>query len=228
MNFNESTITDCRERDGRADTERPNEIDSTLEVAKLGRGEGEPLAADTYADYPERSELTNPKNRSFLESLLSHELVQSVEDAATEMAPNRTVRARWNLTLRKAIETYELDLDDYFGGYPDETNRLKELLGFMPSDDMVDATNPLVVSELYVAGLSVAEITDVLSDHTVADAQTVEDTLKRCGLISGATAEEQVSAFEEQDGKLGGTSVATETGESESETRGLTVSANDF
>ncbi|RKS82835.1 hypothetical protein BDK61_2157 [Haloarcula quadrata] len=226
MDFNSDTIENCRERDGRADTEREAEIDEIIQTAELGRGEGEPLAADTYADYPQREELTDPQQKDFLESLLSHELINSIGDAAEECAENPTVKQRWNLTLRKAIETYELNLDNYFGDYPEKVNRLESLLGFMPSDDMIAPSNALVVSELYVAGLSVAEITDVLSDHTVADTQTVEDTLKRCGLISGATAEEQMSAFEEQDGKLGGTSVETETGESE--TRGLTVSTNDF
>ncbi|RLM95815.1 hypothetical protein [Haloarcula sp. Atlit-7R] len=226
MNFNESTITDCRERDGQA-AEREAEIDEIIQTAELGRGEGEPLAAESYSAYPQREELTDPKNRSFLTELLSHELVNSIEDAAEECAENPTVKQRWNITLRKAVEVFGIDLSDYFGDYPDETNRLKELLGFQPPDSMIAPSNVLVVSELYVAGLSVGEIVDVLADHTVADTQSVEDTLKKAGLISGTTTQEQASAFEENDGRIGGTSVETETGETE-ETRGLTVSANDF
>lgn len=226
MKLDRDTLTSCRERSGAAADARPDRIDDALESEKLGYGEGEPLAADSYDSYPSRSELSNPSQGGFLRELLTHPKVNDVGDAVAELtgATDTPTLRDWIRTVESAAEINNLDIDSLTAeGSADEggADPLTVTLGYKPHDSVVSSDSTLLVAELYAEGLSVSEISEILD----TDGPHVRDTLKDVGLIEGKTRAETRSDFAENDARLGGTTIDnTDTGDS----RGLTVNADDY
>lgn len=180
------TVEACRERAGNADSSRPEEIDEALDRPRLGHGEGDPLVGESYSGYPSDRDLTDPKWREFLIELLSHRAVNSWQDASEELSISAG-------SIQNAAEVYGIDADELLGGEEwQPQDQLKSILGHAH----VDGTQSLVVAELYVAGLSVAEIAEV------TEAQNVTDILKNLGLLGGKTTEEGIESFQEREGRL--------------------------
>lgn len=213
------TVEAAQERGGGPAEDRPEGVDDTLNRPELGRGEGNPLVADTYRTYPDAPEqLANPKWGTLVQDLLAHPLVGGYEDGVAELtgANDTSSRKRWRDALEDAADTFGLKAGELFdqgredreGGRED---RLTALLGYEPPADVVGADNPVLVGELYLAGLSVAEVCEVLGDHCegVREGQ-VRDALRTVGFLEGATRDEQRDTFEDNDGRLGGVSVSTE------------------
>lgn len=230
VDLHPDTVEQARERGGDADADRPDSIDAALEAERLGHNDGEPLVGDSYADYPSRDELSNPDRGEFLRDLLSHPKVGGLDDAVEELtgAGDTGTLGDWLATLEAAADAHGLEVDtltakgDQGGG-----DTLTSLLGYRPPSDMVRRNNPVLVAELYILGLSVSEVAATLSKEVEGSVREgrIRDTLKEIGLLKGPTRGEQREAFEEKDGRIGGsTMTTTETGE----TGGLTVSAEDF
>jgi|GEM_PF-6221971 len=230
LDLHPETVEEARDRGGDADADRPDSIDAALESEAVGWQEGETLVGDSYADYPSRDELSNPERGKFLRDLLSHPKVGGLDDAVSELtgANDTGTLGDWLATLEAAADAHGLEVDtltakgDQGGG-----DILTSVLGYRPPTDMVTSNNPVLVSELYVKGLSIGEIADTLTKEVEGGVREgrIRDTLKEIGLLKGPTRDEQREAFEEKDGRIGGaTMTTTETGE----TGGLTVSAEDF
>lgn len=214
--LNAATVEDARDRGGAPAEDRPDRVAKVLEDREtLGYGEGEPLAAERYSDYPDRPEdLSNPKYYPFCEALMSHPLVGSYSDCVEELttATDRASINRWEKALEDAAGAYGLDAPTLFSKGEERRkeepeDRLTELIGFEPPNPSVE--NGLLVATLYAdLGLSCEEIADLCEDHAEGSVRVaaVEDTLRRQGLLEGATREEQADTFEAKDGKLGGTS----------------------
>lgn len=224
------TVEVCRERDGcAAEDDRSEAITEALESPQLGYGEGEPLAADSYAYYPDRAGLSNPDRGDFLCRLLGHDKVGGLDDAVAELcgADDRGTLSDWLATLEAATEVHGLDvasLTSEGGGQGDE-DTLTAVLGYEPPTAVVHRDNPVLIGELYTAGLSVTEIADTLGpkvEGAVSEGH-VRDTLKTVGLIDGPTRDQQREAFAEKDGRIGGTTI-----DNTDESGGLTIDANDF
>lgn len=218
VDLHPDTVERARERAGGPDDDRPDSIDDVLDRAELGHGEGDPLVegCESYRDYPDTpEELSNPKWVTFLRELFAHSRVNGYDGAVTELtgANDSGIVGRWRDALERAARTFDLDVPTLFDKGAEEREndregRLTTILGYEPPADVVDAENPLVVAELYLAGLSVAEVCDVLADYTegVREGQ-VRDALRTVGFIHGPTRDEQRDTFEENEGRLGGISM---------------------
>jgi len=232
MNFDHDTVEACRERGGEAADERPDRIEEALKTEKVGYGEGEALVGGTYADYASRESLTRPSKGDFVRELLSHPKVGSLDGAVSELTAvgDSAMRSKWRNAVEAAAEVHGLDVDELLAEGEDERaeekDRLTELLGYEPHEAMVESDNPLLIAMLYALGLSVEEVADVLGDSVEGSVREayVRDMLKTVGFLEGRTRDEQREAFSENDAKLGGTTITTET----SESGGLTVNASDF
>jgi len=224
------SVEAARERGGAADPERPESISEALEADQLGYGEGEPLVGDSYADYPSRAELSNPSQGEFLRDLLSHPLVDGLDTAVEELtgAGDTPTLRKWLSTVEAAATAHGLDTDALLAKGEDKgcENRLKALLGYSPPSDVVTANNGVLIAELYRLGLSVSEVSDTLTERVEGSVREghVRDTLKTVGLLEGRTRDEQQTAFEENEGRIGGTTFDN----TDSDTGGLTVSTSDF
>jgi len=228
------TVEAARNRDGAPAEDRPERIADALGGPTVGRGEGDPLAAENYARYPDADNpesLSNPKWSPLLRSLLDHSAVTDFEDAANELAgaeggPNLE---QWTEAIRRAASALQIDppFDDGDGG-DDARDTLTTVLGH-PVPDNAEPTNPILVAECYVAGLSVSEAATVLSEYTDRDIQPmkVRDILKQVDLLPGHEGEGPKTS-EEEDIRLGGTTVKNRDSPSEGESGGLSVNVNDF
>lgn len=230
MNLSEKTVEQCRDRGGDAAEDRDESLEDALTQPQLGFRDGQPLAADSYGQYPERTDLARPEYGDFLERLLGHDMVGDAGDAVAELtgANDRGALTDWVRTVEAAAEAHGLDTDSLFeGGGQEGGSPLTAVVGYEPPADMVESDNPLLIAELYASGLSVEEIADTLSqevDGSVTPA-AVRDSLKDVGLIEGKTRAETMSDFEDNGARLGGASMETvESGDS----RGITVNANDY
>jgi hypothetical protein len=225
------SVEAARDRGGAAAEDRPKAITEAVERAELGYGEGEPLVGESYADYPSRAELSNPDRGEFVRDLLAHPLVDGLDTAVEELtgAGDSPTLRKWLSTVEAATEAHSLDVDTLTakGGDQGGEDRLTSLLGYEPPADVVHRDNPVLVAELYRIGLSVSEVADTLEpkvEGSVTEGH-VRDTLKTVGLLEGRTRDEQQEAFEDKDGRIGGTTFDRSEG---GDSNGLTVNAEDF
>jgi hypothetical protein len=230
LDLHPDTVGEARYRGGDADPDRPEAIDEAINTDKLGYGKGEPLVGESYQDYPNRSELSNPVHGTFLRSLLQHSKVATLADAIAELTGANTTATlqKWLSTVEAAAEAHGLDVDTLLAeGDNEGGDVLEAVLGYEPPEAVVTSDNPLLVASLYNAGLSASEIATLLESKVEGSVSegSVKDSLKETGLLDGRTRDAQVESFEKNDGRLGGTTMTTtETGNS----NGLTVSAEDF
>jgi hypothetical protein len=175
-----------------------------------------PLVGDEYDQYPSKAELAHPQSGAFIIELLSHGLVNSYHDAATELTGATDSHLRkFEGALKKAVNLFGLDADDLFeaGSAPDG-DRLEIILGETPSDHVISSQTPALVGHLYAVGLGVEEIIDVLEDHTGEGVheEKIRNCLKRCALIEGEPSDDAPTSvpLEEKDVRLGGTTIQTE------------------
>jgi len=235
MNFDHETVEEARDRGGEAADERPDRIEEALETEKVGYVEGEALVGD-YQSYPSRESLTRPSKGDFIRELLSHPKVGSLDGAVSELTAvgDSAMRGKWYDALESAAEAHSLDIDTLLEKgveeRGEEKDRLGTLLGYEPHEAMVERDNPLLIAELYALGLSAAEVADVLEDSVDGDVRevSVRDTLKDMALLSGKTRTEQKEAFENNKGRLGGTTIHNKDAVDTGESGGLTVNASDY
>ena len=202
MMLNETTVEGAQQRGGGRKVGRESHIDEILNSDCLGYQSGDPLVGDNYGSYPHFSELSQPQWMSFLRDLFSHQLIKGYEDARKELTSVTadTMVAEWEDNLERAAELFNIDTQALFeqGETPSTDSKLKQILDYEPADSLIDSENPLLVSELYLEGLSVEEISDLLE----GDSGNVRDTLKAVNLLEGTTKQEQRTAFEKNDGHL--------------------------
>ncbi|WP_152421809.1 hypothetical protein [Halorubrum saccharovorum] len=212
MNISKDVVAQCRDRGGDRLEDRDDRIGNTLVEDTLGYQEGSCLVGESYSQYPDREDLANPQHGSFLRELLSHELVGSWSDAVKELTGARTegMLRKWIDSLERASELHGLESQELFANArePPETRKvISEILGYKIPDSIVETNNVLLLSALYVEGLSISEISDVLE----TDETSVSDTLKSVGLLAGATTDESEQSFRRQYGEInrpsGGASV---------------------
>jgi len=204
-------VETARDRDGDRAEDRSERVDELLNADRLGYGEGDPLAADSYANYPdEPTQLSAPKWRDWVEALLSHPAVGSYSDAVAEATPSRdqVSAKRWREAIQNAAGASQLDAGELFDltddGEQDATEDALSALTEQWPDDAVRADNPLVVANLYAGrGLSTAEVADLFD----CSESHVRGVLRDCGLLSEADSE-QVDPKREKDIRLGGTTVS--------------------
>jgi len=206
------TVEQCRDRGGDALEGRDDRIGNTLVEDTVGYQEGFPLIGDSYSDYPDREDLANPQHGEFLETLFSHELVGSYADAVSELtaATSDSLLSDYLQAVESAAELHGLDTDSLFANArepPTTEEAVSSILGYEVDGSMLDSTNTLLLSALYVEGLSVGEISELLERRET----DVEDCLKSVGLLNGRTTDEQETAFREKRGEVnrpsGGVSV---------------------
>jgi hypothetical protein len=197
------TVEGAQSRGGDPATDRPDRIEQALNRPEVGYGEGEPLVANRYSQYPDKPEqLTEPKWGSLVEDLLAHPLVRGYSSAVDELTTAQDgERDKWRESVAAAASAYDLDAPELFerGAGQSREDPLVAILGYQPSEDMTDS--PLLVGELYCLGLGVSEICQVLEDREGAQ---VRDALKDLGLLQGRTQEQE---REDASDRLGGTTM---------------------
>lgn len=224
-------VATARERDGDRVEDRSERVEDLLNGDRLGYGEGDPLAADSYQNYPDNpTQLSAPKWRDWVEGLLSHPTVGSYSDAVAEATPtaDQVSISRWREAIQNATNTAQLDAGELFDLTDDgEQNATEDPLSVLTEawpDDAVRSDNPLVVANLYAGrGCSVGEIArlfDCSEDH-------VRGVLRQCGLLEGAE-NGTVDPTDVKDLRLGGTTVSNLDNEERSSSGGLSVNASDF
>lgn len=188
---------EARERDGDAKEELPQAVREAFEESEeVGLNRGLPLIGDSYDDYPTLDDVVLPESRSFVESLISHEKVHSIEDAVQEVSGG-TSADRWREALQNAIDAFGIDTDGELGGFdvPEVDRTTEGIDGFtttFPDDLPNPETHPLIVSHFYLLGLSVSMISEHLQSETGASVVSERDvwqTLVDCGLVRGTTSE---------------------------------------
>ncbi|WP_193309338.1 hypothetical protein [Halorubrum halophilum] len=206
------TVEQCRGRGGDSAEDRDDSIDTVLVSDTIGYNEGEPLVegVTTHQEYPSRSELADPRTADFLRRLFSHDLIGSIEDATRELTGVRdeSTFRDWVSDLEASAELHGIDTDSLFEDSreePDTKEVVSEVLGYEVGEGMLDSNNPLLLSALYVEGLSVDEIAEVLE----VGQTDVRDRLKSVGLLRGKTTSEQTEAFRENKGRTSYSSSST-------------------
>lgn len=204
MKLDTETIEAARQRGGDADDDRGEEIEELLNTNTLGYRDGDNLVGDSYEDYPDnKADLTNPSGmKEFLESLFSHNLVNSYDDAVIELTGGTADihRRNWKESLKSATRIFDINAEELFQETDDDNdndeNTLTALLEYEVADDVAD---DLLIAELYVsAGLSASEIANVLETKE----KHVMDTLKHVNLVNGKTRKETRDSFDENKGRL--------------------------
>ena len=202
MKLDETTVEGAHQRGGGRKVGRESHIDEVLNSDCLGYQSGQPLVGDNYDSYPHFSELSQPQWMGFLRDLFSHSLITDISDAREELTgvTADTMVSKWEESLEKASDLFNIDTQTLFeqGSTVSTDSKLKQILDYEPADSLIDSENPLLVSELYLEGLSVEEISDLLE----GDSGNVRDTLKAVNLLEGTTKQEQRTAFEKNDGHL--------------------------
>ena len=202
MKLDETTVEGAHQRKGGRKVGRESHIDEVLNSDCLGYQSGQPLVGDNYDSYPHFSDLSQPQWMSFLRSLFSHSLITDISDARKELTgvTGDSMVAEWEESLEKASDLFNIDTQTLFeqGSTVSTDSKLKQILDYEPADSLIDSENPLLVSELYLEGLSVEEIAELLE----GDGAQVRDSLKAVDLLEGDTQEEQTTAFEERNGRL--------------------------
>lgn len=202
MKLDETTVEGAQQRGGGRKVGRESHIDEVLNSDCLGYQSGQPLVGDNYDSYPHFSDLSQPQWMGFLRDLFSHQLIKGYEDARKELTSVTagTMVSEWEDNLEQAAELFNIDTQALFeqGSTVSTDSKLKQILDYEPADSLIDSENPLLVSELYLEGLSVEEIAELLE----GDGAQVRDSLKAVDLLEGDTQEEQTTAFEERNGRL--------------------------
>ena len=224
-------VQTARDREGDPAEDRSERVDELLKADRLGYGEGDPLAADSYANYPdEPTQLSAPKWRDWVEALLSHPAVGSYSDAVQEATPSddQVSVKNWREAIQSAAKASQLDAGELFDlGDDGEQEPAEDPLAVLTEewpDDAVRSDNPLVVANLYAGrGLSTAEVA-LLFDCSESH---VRGVLRQCGLLTEAE-NEQVDLKREKDIRLGGTTVSNFDNEERTSSGGLNVDVSDF
>jgi len=205
LDISTETVEKCRERNGAALEGRDDSIDNVLVSDTLAYNEGSPLVegVDSYADYPSRKQLSNPEYGDFLRRLFSHELVGTWSDAVTELTSttSESLLSDWIDAVEKAADLHNIDTESLFADSreePDTAEVVSDILGYEVEGSMLDSNNPLLLSALYVEGLSDGEISEVLE----TDKTSVRDKLKSVGLLNGKTTDEQTAAFRQNHAEI--------------------------
>jgi hypothetical protein len=202
MILDETTVEEAHQRGGGRKVGRESHIDEILNTECLGYENGDVLVGEDYSGYPDYTELSQPQWMSFLRSLFSHSLITDISDARKELTSVTagTMVSEWEDNLEQAAELFNIDTQALFeqGETPSKDSKLSQILDYEPAEELKDCENPLLVSELYLKGLSVEEIAELLE----GDGAQVRDSLKAVDLLEGDTQEEQTTAFEERNGRL--------------------------
>jgi hypothetical protein len=212
-----STVKECRERNGGQKIDRPSRIDDVMGRDRLGQDNGDPIADgyESYSQYPTRNDLSDPSTRDFLCELFSHPLVSNWQDVMDEFTGMSGIeRRKSKRILQRVVDLFEIDVDARFEeGEPPQESRLTEILDEEPAEPMISPSNPMLVGQMYALGMSVREITDVLADHVdTVNEKVVRNSLKQAALVPGepSNADKTGSVpLEEEDVRLGGTTVST-------------------
>jgi len=224
-------VATARDRDGDRAEDRSERVDELIRNDRLGYGEGDALAADSYANYPtEPSQLSAPKWSSWTEALLSHDCVSSYSDAVAEATPatDQVSAKRWREAIQNAANAAQLDAGELFDLTDDgKQNATEDALSALTEqwpDDAVRADNPLVVANLYAGrGLSTAEVADLFD----CSESHVRGVLRDCGLLTEEDTE-QVDPKQAKDIRLSGTTVSQLDDAQRSNSGGLNVAVEDF
>jgi len=203
MKLDTETIEASQQRDGQAADDRGDEVDELLNTNTLGYRDGDNLVGDSYEIYPDnKADLTNPNGmKEFLESLFSHNLVTSYDEAVVELTAGTADihRRNWKESLKSATRIFDINAEELFQETNDDDNdedTLTALLEYEVADDVAD---DLLIAELYVeAALSASEIADVLETKE----KHVMDRLKHVNLVNGKTTQEQKESFSANKGRL--------------------------
>lgn len=204
LKIDTETVEEARQRGGNAAEDRPSRIDNTLVSDTIGYNEGEPLVegVTNYQEYPLRSELADPSTADFLRRLFGHELIGSIEDATRELTGVRdeSTFRDWVSDLEAAATLHSIDNAAFEDSREEPATEevVSNILDYEVGEGMLDSNNTLLLSALYVEGLSVDEIAEVLEIRETG----VRDSLKEVGLLNGRTTEEQTQAYRKNGGRL--------------------------
>lgn len=203
LKIDTETVEEARQRGGAALEDRDDSIDTVLVSDTIGYGDGSPLVegVDSYEKYPSRSELADPRTANLLRRLFSHDLIGSIEDATRELTGVRdeSTFRDWRSDLEASATLHGIDNAALFEDSreePDTKEVVSEILGYDVEGSMLDSV--LLISSLYIRGLSVEEIGEVLE----LGETDVRDRLKSVGLLNGRTTEEQTQAYRQNGGRL--------------------------
>lgn len=186
---------EARKRNGNAKEDLPEAVTEAFEeTEEIGFRRGIPLIGESYEAYPTVDTVVLPQSKEFVERLVQHGKVQTLNQAVAELSGG-TSEDKWRSALRNAIDAFDIDRDKHLGGFevPEVDSETEGIEGFttvFPKDIPSPATNPLVVSHLYLLGLSVSQISDHLQNETgasVVSERKVYQTLVDIGLADGTT-----------------------------------------
>jgi len=190
MKLNETNAQKCRQRAGSAAEDRDSRIDDVLDRDKLGHNDGQPLAADSYDEYPDYQDLASPEYKDMLTCLSKHDAVGNASDIVSEFcgASHTPLLEDWLEAVEKALQLFSIDITEA----TEQKDLLSEVLGYEPANVLVENASPMLVAELYICGLSTSEIEDVFeSTETHITERQVRDKLREIGLLGGKTQAEQ-------------------------------------
>jgi len=190
IELTENNVQKCRQRAGSAANDRADRINEALNREALGHGNGEPLAADSYDDYPTQEELSNPNAADVLETLATHDLIGGVDDLVSELTgvSDNLLLSKWIKSVEKALDLFSIDITEA----AEQEDLLPAVLGYEPANVLVENAAPMLVAELYILGLRTSEIEDVFENaDTHVSESDVRDSLKTVGLLAGKTRQEK-------------------------------------
>ncbi|QRV15462.1 hypothetical protein JMJ58_00740 [Haloterrigena salifodinae] len=226
-------IAEARERNGQPREERPEEVDEFFEpTEEVGYKQGLSLLDRSYENYPSRQELLQPGNGDTLDTLSEHELVTSISDVASELNIRDEV-------IEKAANLHGVDLSTF--EITVDTSNEDTITVPLEGDVAIEhLREPLyedsrLLYHLYVqCGMGVEEIAQTLSDsldsvNTSVLERDIQQGLIDVGLLEGNRTDDGRGTVEEEDLRLGGTSIEMKEPESDIRERGgLTVNASDY
>jgi len=190
MKLNETNVQKCRQRAGSAAEDRDSRIDDVLDRDKLGHNDGQPLAADSYDEYPDYQDLASPEYKDMLTCLSKHDAVGNASDIVSEFcgASHTPLLEDWLEAVEKALQLFSIDITEA----TEQKDLLSEVLGYEPANVLVENAAPMLVAELYILGLRTSEIEDVFENaDTHVSEPDVRDKLKTVGLLAGKTRQEK-------------------------------------
>jgi len=188
--LNETNVQKCRQRAGSAANDRPDSIDDVLDRDKLGYNDGQPLAADSYDEYPNYQDLASPEYEDMLTCLAKHDRVSNASDIVSEFcgASHTPLLEDWLQAVEKALDLFSINITEA----TEQNDLLSEVLNYQPAAVFVENASPMLIAELYICGLSTSEIEDVFeSTETHITERQVRDKLREIGLLAGKTQSEQ-------------------------------------
>lgn len=164
--FDSDTVEAARTRDGEAAQDRDAEVSDSLEWPTVGKGRGEPLAADSYSNYPsDTSALSGPKWRRTILELLSHPAIKDWDDATAELfgKGDSHVKRKRRRALERACGGFGIEASELFAkGNPNDLGGPADARATLTADlskHVARESNPLCIAHLYLEkGLSCEEI----------------------------------------------------------------------